>query len=60
MNKLKKLEKELREKRDKWMELSNVIKFLESKGLEIKECVYIKSRAEFVKGKVFEDKIKEN
>ena len=60
MNKLKKLEKELREKRDKLMELSNVIKFLESKGLEIKECVYGKVRAEFVKGKVFEEKIKEN
>ena len=55
----KKLE-ELKEQKEKWMELSNVIKFLESKGLEIKECVYNKSRSEFVKGKLFEDKIKEN
>ena len=51
---------ELKEQKEKWMELSNVIKFLESKGLEIKECVYNKSRSEFVKGKLFEDKIKEN
>ena len=60
---MKKPQKELEElkvQKEKWMELSNVIKFLESKGLEIKECVYNKSRSEFVKGKLFEDKIKEN
>ena len=60
---MKKPQKELEElkaQKEKWMELSNVIKFLESKGLEIKECVYNKSRSEFVKGKLFEEKIKEN
>ena len=46
--------------KEKWIELSNIIKFLESKGLEIKECIYYKSRAEFVKGKLLEEKIKEN
>jgi hypothetical protein len=55
-----KLEDQLKEQKEKWIELSNVIKFLESKGLEIKECVYYKSRAEFVKGKALEEKIKEN
>ena len=54
-----KLEDQLKEQKEKWIELSNVIKFLESKGLEIKECVYYKSRAEFVKGKALEEKIKE-
>ena len=60
MKKPQKELEELKEQKEKWMELSNVIKFLESKGLEIKECVYNKSRSEFVKGKLFEDKIKEN
>ena len=60
MKKPQKELEELKEKKEKWMELSNVIKFLESKGLEIKECVYNKSRSEFVKGKLFEEKIKEN
>ena len=46
--------------KEKWIELSNVIKFLESKGLEIKECIYYKSRSEYVKGKLLEEKIKEN
>ena len=55
----KDLEK-IKENKEKWSELSKVINFLESKGLEIKECVYIKSRAEFVRGKLFEQKIKEN
>ena len=45
--------------KEKWIELSNVIKFLESKGLEIKECIYYKSRSEYVKGKLLEEKIKE-
>ena len=53
-------EEELKAKKEKWIELSNVIKFLESKGLEIKECVYLKSRADFVKGKILEEKLKEN
>ena len=44
MKKSEKEELELKAKKEKWMELSNVIKFLESKELEIKECVYIKSR----------------
>ena len=60
MKKSEKEELELKDKKEKWMELSNVIKFLESKGLEIKECVYIKSRAEYVRGKALEEKIKEN
>ena len=60
MKKPQKELEELKEQKEKWMELSNVIKFLESKGLEIKECVYNKSRSEFVKGKLFEEKIKEN
>ena len=50
----------LKEKQKKWSELSKVINFLESKGLELKECVYLKARAEFVKGKILEEKIKEN
>ena len=60
MKKPQKELQELKEQKEKWIELSNVIKFLESKGLEIKECVYNKSRSEFVKGKLFEEKIKEN
>ena len=50
----------INENKEKWVELSKVIKFLESKGLEIKECIYIKIRAEFVRGKLLEEKIKEN
>ena len=53
-------EEELKNKKEKWIDLSNVIKFLESKGLEIKECVFLKSRADFVKGKILEEKLKEN
>ena len=60
MKKPQKELQELKDQKEKWIELSNVIKFLESKGLEIKECVYNKSRSEFVKGKLFEEKIKEN
>ena len=55
----KELEK-IKENKEKWIELSKVIKFLESKGLEIKECIYVKSRAEYVRGKLFEQKLKEN
>ena len=44
----------------KWMELSNIIKFLEKKGMEIKECAYVQSRTEFIKGKILNDFIKEN
>ena len=51
-------EEKLKEVREKWIQLSNVIKFLESKGLEIKDCIFIKSRAEFVRGKILEEKLK--
>ena len=44
----------------KWIELSNVIKFLEKKGMELKECAYIQSRTEFIKGKILKDYITEN
>ena len=40
----------------KWIELSNVIKFLEKKGMELKECAYIQSRTEFIKGKILKHK----
>ena len=57
----KKSEEEIfKEKRDKWIQLSEIIKFLESKGLEIKECKYITTRSEFVKGKDLKDKMVEN
>ena len=39
-------EEQFKEDREKWIQLSNVIKFLESKALEIKDCIFIKSRAE--------------
>ena len=51
---------DLKKKNEQWIELSNVIKFLESKDLQIKECIYEKGRTEFVKGKQFEEKLKEN
>ena len=50
----------LKEKRDTWIELSEIIKFLESKGLEIKECIYLTTRTEFVKGKDLKEKLVEN
>ena len=50
----------LKEKRDNWIELSEIIKFLESKGLEIKECIYLTTRTEFVKGKDLKEKLVEN
>ena len=53
-------EEQFKEDREKWIQLSNVIKFLESKGLEIKDCIFIKSRAEYVRGKLLEEKLKEN
>ena len=57
----KKTEEEIfKERRDNWMKLSEIIKFLESKGLEIKECKYLTSRSEFVKGKDLKDKLVEN
>jgi len=57
----KKSENEIiKENRDKWINLSEIIKFLESKGLEIKECICLTTRTEFVKGKDLKDKIIEN
>lgn len=53
-------EKTIQEFRENWIKLSEIIKFLETKGLEIKECIYVGKRAEFVKGKDFEAKLKEN
>ena len=50
----------LKEKRNTWIELSEIIKFLESKGLEIKECIYLTTRTEFVKGKDLKEKLSEN
>ena len=50
----------LKEMQNKWLELSKGINLLESKGLEMKECLYVKSRAEYVKGKMLEEKIKDN
>ena len=55
-----KQEKTIQDTKDNWLKLSEIIKFLETKGLEIKECIYLGKRAEFVKGKDFESKLKEN
>ena len=57
----KKSEEEiLKEKRNNWIELSEIIKFLESKGLVIKECIFMTTRSEFVKGKDLKEKLVEN
>ena len=55
-----KQEKTIQDTKDNWLKLSEIIKFLETRGLEIKECIYLGKRAEFVKGKDFESKLKEN
>ena len=57
----KKSEEEiLKEKRNNWIELSEIIKFLESKGLVIKECIFMTTRSEFVKGKDLKEKLVAN
>jgi len=47
----------MNDNRENWIKLSEIIKFLETKGLEIKECIYLTTRAEFVKGKDLKEKI---
>ena len=44
----------------KWKEMSGVLKELEKKGLEIKECGFGQSRCEFVRGKNLEEVFKKN
>lgn len=58
--KTKQEEEEEKKVETRWKEMSNVIKFLESKGMELKECAFVKGRTEFIKGKVLKDHIKEN
>ena len=50
----------IKEQKENWIKLSEIIKYLETKGLEIKECIYLTTRAEFVKGKDLKEKITEN
>ena len=58
--KIKSEEELLKEKTENWKKLSEIIKYLETKGLEIKECIVYKNRVEYVKGTDLENKLKEN
>ena len=60
MKKSKIKEQESKEIKAKWIEMSKVITFLESKELEIKECICEGTRVEYVKGVKLEEKIKAN
>jgi hypothetical protein len=50
----------IKEQKENLIKLSEIIKYLETKGLEIKECIYLTTRAEFVKGKDLKEKLVEN
>lgn len=59
-SKQKALEDLDKENKQKWIGLSNVLIYLEKKGMEINDCQYGDGRTDFVKGKILEENLTKN